>query len=51
MFHLFFFFKTFGAPGTSATGAITAIYTVLVEGIMNEPVADAVRGFLMGILY
>ena len=35
--------------GTSDLGAITSIYTVLVEGDdMNEPVADAVRGFLDG---
>jgi flagellum-specific ATP synthase len=31
--------------GTSAAGAITALYTVLVDGDdMNEPIADAVRG-------
>ncbi len=35
--------------GTSDLGAITSIYTVLVEGDdMNEPVADAARGFLDG---
>jgi len=35
--------------GTSELGTITSIYTVLVEGDdMNEPVADAVRGFLDG---
>ena len=35
--------------GTSDLGTITSIYTVLVEGDdMNEPVADAVRGFLDG---
>ncbi len=35
--------------GTSDKGAITAIYTVLVEGgDMDEPVADAARGILDG---
>jgi type III secretion protein N (ATPase) len=35
--------------GTSARGAITAIYTVLVEGSdLDEPIADEVRGTLDG---
>jgi len=35
--------------GTSATGSITGLYTVLVDGDdMNEPIADAVRSILDG---
>jgi flagellum-specific ATP synthase len=35
--------------GTSSTGSITGLYTVLVDGDdMNEPVADAVRSILDG---
>lgn len=37
--------------GTSSTGAITALYTVLVDGDdFNEPVADAARSILDGHL-
>jgi len=35
--------------GTSASGSITALYTILVDGDdMNEPIADAVRAILDG---
>jgi flagellum-specific ATP synthase len=36
-------------PGLTATGSVTGIYTVLVEGDdFNEPVSDAVRSILDG---
>ena len=41
--------KLLERSGTSTHGAITGIYTVLVEGDdMNEPVADSVRSILDG---
>jgi flagellum-specific ATP synthase len=41
--------KLLERSGTSETGSITGLYTVLVDGDdMNEPIADAVRSILDG---
>jgi flagellum-specific ATP synthase len=41
--------KLLERSGTAKVGSITGIYTVLVEGDdMDEPIADAVRGYLDG---
>jgi flagellum-specific ATP synthase len=41
--------KLLERSGTSRTGSITGLYTVLVDGDdMNEPIADAVRSILDG---